>query len=65
MTRGVTFPLWFNRSHSQGESNWSSTVRGGSGSLITGMCQLHMGTYHLPLQGLDHVLQQLLTFNTP
>ena len=47
MTRGVTFPFWFNRSHSQGESNWSSAVRGGSGSLLTGMCQLRRHG-HLP-----------------
>ena len=26
---------------------------------------LAMGAYHLPPQGLNHVLLQLLTFNTP
>ena len=28
-------------------------------------CQLSIDTCHLPLQGLNHVLLQLLTFNTP
>ena len=28
------------------------------------ICQLQIGTCHLPLQGLNHVLLQLLTFNT-
>ena len=28
-------------------------------------CQLQTGTCHLPLQGLNHELLQLLTFNTP
>ena len=27
--------------------------------------RLQIGTCHLPLQGLNHVLLQLLTFNTP
>ena len=31
--------------------------------LIT-FCQPQVGTCHLPLQGLNHVLLQLLTFNT-
>ena len=30
-----------------------------------GLCQLKTDTCHLPLQGLNHVLLQLLTFNTP
>ena len=34
-------------------------------SRVTMLCQLHIGTCHLPLQGLYHELQQLLTFNTP
>ena len=28
-------------------------------------CQLQIGTCHVPLQGLYHVLLQLLIFNTP
>ena len=28
-------------------------------------CQLQIGTSQLPLQGLNHVLLQMLTFNTP
>ena len=28
-------------------------------------CQLQISTFHLPLQGLNHELLQLLTFNTP
>ena len=34
-----------------------------SNVLIT-FCELQVGTCHLPLQGLNYVLLQLLTFNT-
>ena len=32
-------------------------------TLNKSLCQLQIGTCHLPLQGLNHVLLQLLTFN--
>ena len=32
---------------------------------LDGWCQLQIGTCHLPLQGLNHALRQLLTFTTP
>ena len=35
------------------------------GSYAVCMCQLQIDTYHLPLQGLNLMLLQLLIFNTP
>ena len=38
----------------------------GRGNIIfPSPCQLQIGTCHLPLQGLNHMLLQLLTFDTP
>ena len=37
----------------------------GKNSYFEKSCQLQTGTFHLPLQGLNHILPQLLTFNIP
>ena len=53
------------------KGGWSHTLGPGNAGFLNVMlrfafsCQLRIGTCHLPLQGLNHKLLRLLTFNTP